>query len=120
MGIKDIISEITGQPKEKAPDPLVEKEAKEESTAAAAATGPVVDEETPRAVYSPDDDAPMRPIHEDAEEEDGEKTVAPAEPEEEASLECAPSGQVRNIVGAKTVFDLNREELGVLRRERKS
>ncbi|MFO0901397.1 MAG: acetylxylan esterase [Pirellulales bacterium] len=49
-----------------------------------------------------------------------EELDAAAEPEEEASLECAPSGQVRNLAGAKTVFDLNREEMGVLRRERQS
>ncbi|MFO0870147.1 MAG: alpha/beta hydrolase family protein [Pirellulales bacterium] len=49
-----------------------------------------------------------------------EEAVAepPVTAEDEATLWCAPRGQVRNLPGAKTVFDLNREEVGRLRRQR--
>lgn len=107
MGIKDVV----GRARENKPDTEPPQEAAEAKSAPAAS---VAEEDTrPQAVYSPDEDAPMRPIYQDAEEE-GEgaaKTAKEAEEEEESKEKEEEKVSRRKLPGFSNAQELLANEL---------
>ncbi len=86
------------------------------ATQAASSPAPATaleDDIAPQAVYSPDDDAPMRPIHEDADEEGGPvpKISAPVEEDDDESREEVDRAQRRKLPGYSNAQELMTNEL---------